>query len=311
MKMDKQRLLGIFHRSLMPFLPIFRHFRTFVLVGFENIEEKIEYAVLQKAPHLTGKTVMVTGAGGLVGSEISHQLLQFQPSRIILIGHGPQSISSIEQQLQNLLERHIEIIPIILNVQDKKRLFEIVGRHKPDIIYHTTGKQQRYFTEEIAVESLYGNVFGTKNLAEAARRYDVNTFVMVSSEQATKPRNLTEAVARLAEMIVESVSLNSTTRFKIIRLPENLAAHNQLKKSHRLFEQAAPIVDAAQTVLQAGSLKAASVSENMISKSGSANQGDFQKQAALSQLELARLLKQLKTTPENKARELIISIVKQ
>ena len=96
MKVDKQRLLGIFHRSLMPFLVIFRHVRTFVLVGFENIEEKIEQRVLQTAPHLTGKVIMVTGAGGLVGSEISRQLIQFQPSRILLIGHGPQSISSIE-----------------------------------------------------------------------------------------------------------------------------------------------------------------------------------------------------------------------
>lgn len=310
MKVHKQRLLEMLHRSLIPFLVILRHLRQFVLVGFENIEEKLEDAVLLTAPHLTGKTIMVTGAGGLIGSEISRQLIQFQPDRILLLGHGPQSIYSVEHQLQRLLERHTEIIPLIMNMQDKKRLFEAVRRHKPDIIYHTAGHQQIDLTEEKTVEALYANVFATNNIAEAASRYRISTFVLVSSEQAAKPLNLMEAAKRLAEMIVESISLTSLTEYTIVRLPENSVVGQEAVKSYRLFEQEAPVVLAVQKVLQAGRVKAEPDSSNLFRRKGNVSQNELQPQEGLSQIELARLLKQLKTVPEEKARELVISIIK-
>ena len=311
MKVDKQRLLEIFHHSLLPFLIIFRHFRTFVMVGFENIEEKLEDAVLLTAPHLTGKTVMVTGAGGLIGSEISRQLIQFQPARILLLGHGPQSLYSIEDQLQNLVEKHTEIIPIVMNMQDKKRLFQTVRLHKPDIIYHTAGHQQIDFTEEEEVDALYANVFGTNNIAEAANRSRSSTFVLVSSEQAAKPRNLTEAAKRLVEMIVESISLTSQTQFTIIRLPTNMVALHPSRKPYRLFEEPAPVAQAAQNVLQAGRMKIAPDSGNLFRQKDKASLSDLQQQVGLSQIELARILKHLKTASEEKARELVISVIKQ
>lgn len=311
MKVDKQRLHEILHHSLMPFLILFRHFRTFVMDGFENIEEKLEDAVLLTAPHLTGKTVMVTGAGGLIGSEISRQLIQFQPARILLLGHGPQSLYSVEGQLQKLMEKHTEIIPIVINTQDKKRLFETVQLYKPDIIYHTAGHQQIDFTEEGAVDALYANVFGTNNIAGAANRSRIHTVVLVSSEQAAKPRNLTEAAKRLAEMIVESISLTSQTQFTIIRLPENMAALHSSQKLYRSFEERAAVAQVAQNILQAGRVKTAPDSGSLFRQKDNVSMSDLQQQAGLSQIELARILKQLKTASEEKARELVISIIKQ
>ena len=310
MKVHKQRLLGILHRSLPPFLVIFRQIRQFILVGFENIEEKLEDAVLLTAPHLTGKTVMVTGAGGRIGSEISRQLIQFQPDRILLLGHGPRFIYIVEHQLQKLLEKNTEIIPLIINVQDKKRLFETVRRHRPDIIYHTAGHQQIDFTEEKSAEALYSNVFGTYNISEAANRYRISTFVLVSSEQAVKPRNLREAAKRLAEMIVESIAATSLTAYIIVRLPEKLDLRQQAEKPSRKFKQDTPVVQAALNVLQAGRMKEVPVSSKLIQQKGKNLESEFQPQGRLSQIELARLLKQLNTMPAEKTRELVISIIK-
>ncbi|WP_142826010.1 polysaccharide biosynthesis protein [Planococcus soli] len=311
MKVDKQQILKILHQSLVPFLLLFRHFRTFVLDGFEHIEEKLEHAALPAAPHLTSKTVMVTGAGGLIGSEISRQLIQFQPAQILLVGDGEKSINLLDVQLKKLLERHTEIIPVIINVQDKKRVFEAVGRYNPEIIYHTAGHHQMDVSEEKAEETLYASVYGTNNIAEAANRYRVGTFVMVSSEQAGKPRNLKEAAKRLAEITTESIAATSLTRYTIVRLPENLHVKKLAKNSDFIFEQKAPIVYAAQNILQAGSADA------RFSKGGLFQQRDgvlrlaYQKQTELSQIELARLLKQLKTAKEDEARKLVISFIKQ
>lgn len=311
MKVDKQHLLEVLHHSMVPFLVVFRHFRAFVLNGFENFEEKLEYAALPAAPHLTGKTVMVTGAGGLIGSEISRQLIQFQPSQILLVGDGPKSLSLLDSQLKKLLERHTEIIPLTINIQDKRRVFEAVGRYHPEVIYHTAGQQQIDISEDRPAEALYANVFGTNNIAEAANRHRIGTLIMVSSEQAGKPRNLKEAAKRLAEMTAESVALTSLTRYTIVRLPENLQARHIAEKSHHLFEQKAPVVYVAQNILQAGS------ADTKFSKGGLFHQKDgilrlgSQKQTEISQIEMARLLKKLKTAKEDEARKLIISIIKQ
>ena len=295
MEMYKHRALEILHRSLIPFLAVFRQFRAFVLNGFENIEEKLELAALPTAPHLTGKNVMVSGAGGLIGSEIARQLIQFQPSHILLLGHGPQSIYSVEYELRKLLGRHTEIISIVLDIQDKKRIYSIMGRYKPDIIYHTAGRQQIEFTEENSSESMYRDIFVTRNIAEAASRHQIKDFVIISSEQAAKPRNLMEAVKRLSEMVVESISLTSLTRYTIIRLPEDEWTKKLPKK---------PVAYQAQWVLKAGKLETPAVKTDRKAVDSSALAG-------FSQIEMARLLKQLQTATENEARQLVISFLKR
>lgn len=311
MKIDKQQLLGILHRCLAPFLILFRHFHTFVLVGFENIEEKMEHIVLPKAPHLTDKIVMVIGAGGMIGSEISRQLIQYQPAQILLLGHGPQSIYSVEYELRKLMEKQTEIIPIILDIQDKKRLFKAVERYKPDMIYHTAGHQQIDFTEEMPLEAVYTSAFGTKNIAEAATRYQVNAFVLVSSEHAAKPLNLKEANKRLAEIIVDTISRTSLTRYAIIRLPEHVFTEPLTGKLYPLFEQKTKIGNAVQHILHGGGLDTAIGKSSLFQQKGKSIYNELQKSQGVSQIEMARLLKQLKTASENEARELVISIIKQ
>lgn len=311
MKVDKQKLFKVFHHVLVPFLVLFRHFRSFVLNGFENIEEKLEHAALSAAPHLTGKVVMVTGAGGLIGSEISRQLIQFQPAQVLLVGEGPKSIGLLDCQLKKLLERHTEVVPVVISVQDKKRIFELVSRYNPEIIYHTAGHQQMDITEERPDGAMYDNVFVTNTIAEAANRHRVGKFVMVSSEQAGKPCNLKEAAIRLAEMTVESISMTSLTQYTIVRLAENLQARHLSQKAYPLLEQKASVVHAVQSILQAGSTDTDINKVDIFQQKDGVLRVATQKQMGLSQIELARLLKQLKTATEDEARKLVISIIRQ
>lgn len=304
MEMYKHRALEILHRSLIPFLAAFRLFRAFVLNGFENIEEKLELVTLPTAPHLTGKNVLVTGAGGFIGSKIARQLIQFQPSHILLLGHGPQSIYSVEYEMRKLLGRHTEIIPIVLDIQDKKRIHSIMGRYKPDIIYHTDGHRQLDITEEDSSVTLYGTVFAAKNIAEAANRHQIEHFVMISTELAEKPRNLMEAAKRLSEMVVESISLTSLTRYSIVRLPENGMASGKPKKAYGLSNTKLGDAHLLQRILQTDQL-APAADLNCLKKNDSSSS------AGLSQIEMARLLKQLKTATENETRQLIISFLKR
>lgn len=303
MEMYKHRALEILHRSLIPFLVVFRQFRIFVSNGFESIEEKLELVALPTAPHLTGKNVLVTGAGGFVGSQIARQLIQYQPSCILLLGHGPQSIYSVEYELRKLMVGNTEIIPIVLDVQDKKKIYSIIGRYKPDIIYHTDGHRQLDITEEDSSITLHGAVFAASNIAEAANRYQIKRFVMISTELAEKPRNLMEAEKRLSEMVVESISLTSLTRYIIVRLPED----GMSAKSKKLYSPSdTKIADAqlVQRILQTDSQAPASDLYGLKKADSSPSRG-------LSQIEMARLLKQLKTATENEARQLVISFLKR
>ena len=304
MEMSKHRALEILHRSLIPFLVVFRQFRIFVSNGFESIEEKLELVALPTASHLTGKSVLVTGAGGFVGSQIARQLIQYQPSCILLLGHGPQSIYSVEYELRKLMVGNIEIIPIVLDVQDKKKIYSIIGRYKPDIIYHTDGHRQLDITEDDPSITLHGAVFAANNIAEAANRYQIKRFVMISTELAEKPRNLMEAEKRLSEMVVESISLTSLTRYSIVRLPEDGMASGKPKKAYGLSNTKLGDAHLLQRILQTDQLAPAS-DLNCLKKNDSSSS------AGLSQIEMARLLKQLKTATENETRQLVISFLKR
>ncbi|ANU22607.1 polysaccharide biosynthesis protein [Planococcus donghaensis] len=311
MKINKRHMRKILHRSQKTFLMAFRHARTAVLEGFENFEQIIEHKSLSKKEHLKGKVVMITGAGGMIGSEISRQLLELSPEHILLVGHGPQSIYTIEYELRKHLGYQAEIIPIIIHLQDKKRVFEVVERFRPDVIYHTEDNHQIDFTEEQYAEAVYSNALGTSNIAEAANRYHVGVFVLVSSDQAEKPINLIEVNKRLAEVIVESISQTSLTKYIIIRLPAFFFTEQLASKFYPVYEQQTEVISAVQKILQIGGATTAFDKGDLTQHKNKFVYTELQKQKELSQIEMARLLKQLKTASEDEVQELVISIIKQ
>ncbi|SFD86886.1 NDP-sugar epimerase, includes UDP-GlcNAc-inverting 4,6-dehydratase FlaA1 and capsular polysaccharide biosynthesis protein EpsC [Lentibacillus persicus] len=195
------------------------------LLGREPVELDIDSI----SEYVTGNTVMVTGAGGSIGSELCRQLMKFAPSRILLVGHGEFSIYNIDMELKEQYgDSTIEIVPVIGDVQDRERMFEIVETNKPAIIYHAAAHKHVPLMEYNPHEAVKNNVIGTKNVAEAADTFGAQKFVLVSSDKAVRPTNVMGATKRIAEMVVQDLAKRSTTKFVAVRFGNVLGSRGSV-----------------------------------------------------------------------------------
>ncbi|MBT2581588.1 nucleoside-diphosphate sugar epimerase/dehydratase [Planococcus sp. ISL-109] len=191
--------------------------REEVRLDMEALTEKIE-----------GKSIMVTGAGGSIGSEICRQISIFKPARILLLGHGENSIYTIDRELRALVSKQTEIVPIIADIQDRERIFDMVGKFQPDIIYHAAAHKHVPLMEANPLEAVKNNIFGTKNVAEAADHHGIGNFVMISTDKAVNPPNIMGASKRFAEMIVQNLASSSNTTFAAVRFGNVLGSRGSV-----------------------------------------------------------------------------------
>lgn len=195
------------------------------LLGREEV--KLDMDMIKN--QLTNKTILVTGAGGSIGSEICRQVMTFSPKKIILLGHGENSIYLIEKELrQTFIDKNTEIIPVIADVRDAKRIFEVMSVHKPTVLYHTAAHKHVPLMEYNPSEALKNNIYGTKNVAEAALANDVESFVMISSDKAVNPPNVMGATKRIAEMIVTGLNGRGKTKFSAVRFGNVLGSRGSV-----------------------------------------------------------------------------------
>ncbi|PDY95842.1 hypothetical protein CON09_00270 [Bacillus anthracis] len=178
---------------------------------------------------ITDKTILVTGAGGSIGSEICRQVMKYKPAKIVLLGHGENSIYNIEMEMRVTYGDFVEITTEIADVQDRHKIFEIVKKHQPYIVYHAAAHKHVPLMERNPEEAVKNNIFGTKNVAEAADTFKVNTFVMVSTDKAVNPTNVMGATKRFAEMLVQHLAAVSTnTRFVAVRFGNVLGSRGSV-----------------------------------------------------------------------------------
>lgn len=236
------------------------------LLGREPVE--LDMATISK--ELTGRTIMVTGAGGSIGSEICRQVCRFEPERIVLLGHGENSIYLIHQELQNLYQSRIDIIPVIADVQDRNRIDQIIQTYAPYVIYHAAAHKHVPLMEANPREAVKNNVIGTKNAAELAKQYGVRKFVMISTDKAVNPPNVMGASKRVAEMVVQSLNDdNSKTDLVAVRFGNVLGSRGSvIPLFKKQIEAGGPVTvthpemtryfmtipEASRLVLQAGAL---------------------------------------------------------
>ncbi|PGW80209.1 hypothetical protein COE01_16275 [Bacillus thuringiensis] len=178
---------------------------------------------------IKGKTILVTGAGGSIGSEICRQVMKYKPAKIVLLGHGENSIYNIEMEMRVTYKDTVEITTEIADVQDRHKIFEIMKKHQPYIVYHAAAHKHVPLMERNPEEAVKNNIFGTKNVAEAADTFKVNTFVMVSTDKAVNPTNVMGATKRFAEMIVQHMaSVSNSTRFVAVRFGNVLGSRGSV-----------------------------------------------------------------------------------
>ncbi|HHL0971715.1 TPA: polysaccharide biosynthesis protein [Bacillus cereus] len=203
----------------------FRDVQVEDLLGREPI--KLDDAEIGEK--ITGKTILVTGAGGSIGSEICRQVMKYKPAKIVLLGHGENSIYNIEMEMRVTYKDTVEIATEIADVQDRHKIFEIMKNHQPYIVYHAAAHKHVPLMERNPEEAVKNNIFGTKNVAEAADTFKVNTFVMVSTDKAVNPTNVMGATKRFAEMIVQHMaSVSNSTRFVAVRFGNVLGSRGSV-----------------------------------------------------------------------------------
>lgn len=190
--------------------------------------EPIELDMTMISEKLTGKTVLVTGAGGSIGSEICRQVAQFLPKKLLLLGHGENSIYTIDMELRNKYDNDIEIVPLIADVQDRVRIFDIMNEYKPDVVYHAAAHKHVPLMEYNPTEAVKNNIFGTRNVAEAADTFGVKSFVMISTDKAVNPPNVMGATKRFAEMIIQNLAKESKTNFVAVRFGNVLGSRGSV-----------------------------------------------------------------------------------
>ncbi|NGP60910.1 polysaccharide biosynthesis protein [Paenibacillus thiaminolyticus] len=232
--------------------------------------EPVQLDLASISDYATGKVILVTGAGGSVGSEICRQLSNFNPRKLILLGHGENSIYSIEMELQNLFkDKSIQFYTEIADMQDESKIVRVLNKHKPDVVYHAAAHKHVPLMQRHPEEAVKNNVIGTLNAAKASSHAGVSTFVMISTDKAVNPTNVMGATKRIAEMIIQYMDEISSTKFVAVRFGNVLGSRGSvIPLFKKQIESGGPVTvthpdmvryfmtipEASRLVIQAGAL---------------------------------------------------------
>ena len=184
------------------------------LLSREQVQPNLELL----SQNIKSKVVMVTGAGGSIGSEISRQITKLKPKKLILLELNEFALYKVNEELKNIAQ-NLKIIPLLVNIQNSSRVEEVFKTFKVDTVYHAAAYKHVPLVEENICESIKNNVFGTFLLAQIALRYKVTNFVLISSDKAVRSTNIMGASKRLSEICIQSLYNNQNTncKFAIVR----------------------------------------------------------------------------------------------
>ena len=219
---------------------------------------------------IDGKIVMITGAGGSIGSEICRQCLKYGASKLILVEHSEYNLYAIEHELVSLMQSELEvqIIPKMLNVKDKDFLDEVFAKYKPDIVVHAAAYKHVPMVEENISSGILNNIIGTKTCIDLAVKYEVEKFVLISTDKAVRPTNVMGTTKRICELYAQNKN-SSKTEIVAVRFGNVLGSSGsvipkfkeQIKNGQNITVTHPDITryfmlipEACELVLQAGSL---------------------------------------------------------
>ena len=216
----------------------------------------------------TGETVLVTGAGGSIGSELCRQLARLEPAQVLVLGHGENSIFDVMAELS---ERYptVTAVPIICDVRDRERLRQVFERYRPYSVFHAAAHKHVPLMECNMAEAVTNNVLGTKNVVELSAEFGVDHLVLISTDKAVRPTNVMGATKRIAEQIVQEVAQLQEKNFVAVRFGNVLGSRGSVVPTFlRQIQSGGPVTvthpemrryfmtipEAVQLVLQAGAI---------------------------------------------------------
>ncbi|WP_066632866.1 polysaccharide biosynthesis protein [Desulfolucanica intricata] len=220
------------------------------------------------ADYLTGRVVLITGAGGSIGSELCRQLAGFNPGLLVLLGHGENSIFDIERKLREEYP-DLALIAVIADIRDSRRINRIFNCYRPEVVFHAAAHKHVPLMEKNPEEAVKNNILGTRILAKAAHLVKAKTFVFISTDKAVNPTSIMGATKRTAEMIIQRMDGLSATKFVAVRFgnvlgsrgsviplfKKQIASGGPVTVTHPAMERYfMTIPEAAQLVIQAGAL---------------------------------------------------------
>jgi FlaA1/EpsC-like NDP-sugar epimerase len=222
---------------------------------------------------IEGRSVMVTGAGGSIGSELCVQIAQLRPKRLVLLEMSEAALYTVDQALNDVVKLEslgVEVVSLIGSAHHKERVREVLTAYEVNTVYHAAAYKHVPLVEQNMIEGVYNNVFGTLHTAEAAIAAGVESFVLVSTDKAVKPTNVMGATKRCAELVLQGLSeRGSGTRFSMVRFGNVLASSGSVVPLFReqirnggpvtvthpdIYRYFMTIPEAASLVLQAGSM---------------------------------------------------------
>ena len=227
--------------------------------------------------NIASKVVLVTGAGGSIGSELCRQIIKAKPTVLLLVELSEFALYAIHQELEKKLQQTqvaCELVPLLGNVQDGKRMADILSSWQPATVYHAAAYKHVPLVEQNPGQGIQNNVFGTMTLAKLAAQYGVADFVLISTDKAVRPTNIMGASKRLAEMVLQALAQstsqsNGKTRFSMVRFGNVLGSSGSVVPLfRRLIKEGGPITvthpevtryfmtipEAAELVIQAGAM---------------------------------------------------------
>ena len=232
----------------------------------ERDEVRLDMDIVEH--YIRDKVVLVTGAGGSIGSEICRQIMRVGPKQLLLLGHGENSIYLINQELKNIYKDG-PIIPIIADIRDKQQLDQIFTQYNPQVVFHAAAHKHVPLMEIQPMAAVLNNIYGTRNVADVAGRHDVERFVMISTDKAVNPTSVMGATKRVAEKVIISMNDTYDTKYITVRFGNVLGSRGSvIPLFKKQIEAGGPVTvtdpemtryfmtipEASQLVLQAGAM---------------------------------------------------------
>ncbi|MFB9274571.1 polysaccharide biosynthesis protein [Cohnella cellulosilytica] len=193
------------------------------LLGRDPIQVDME----EITGYLTDQVVLISGAGGSIGSEITRQVAATNPRNLVILDHSENNIYDIEIELRSKYP-DLNLTPVIADVKNRNRIEQVIRQARPRVIFHAAAHKHVPLMEANPLEAVQNNVIGTKNLAENAHQYGVKKFVLISTDKAVNPTSVMGATKRIAEMIVQDLDKRSDTLFSAVRFGNVLGSRGSV-----------------------------------------------------------------------------------